>query len=344
MLWQKSALHLQAQSPLNNSANMASKKENKMTFVAKDLQKQDCIQGTREWLRWRAGIYTASDAAAVVGQNKWFPKTPYQLWQRKTGQKETTVNPAMRAGNEDEPLARALIEEKIGKKLSVECWQSVIDGMHLGASYDGICWETKECYEIKRPMRGTASDMWVLEEPGHYRWQMVHQLLVHPELNACHLTVYAHDANQIKIAYTIRRSDADFDAWAATLIKGWSEFHESISDLRPPSLLEQDTIVIDTPAFKKLAKAYLEAKKEAEFVNDRLQKARNDIIESISKYGPGASVAGGGIIAYNSFKSGKINWKSKELKEELKNAGINLENYRLKSEAFWTVKEGGNVE
>lgn len=41
-------------------------------------------QGSEEWLTWRKGRLTATDAAALLGKSRYV--TPYKAWQRKIGQ------------------------------------------------------------------------------------------------------------------------------------------------------------------------------------------------------------------------------------------------------------------
>lgn len=58
-----------------------------------------------------------SDAAAVIGWSRW--KTPYDVWQEKTGQVEVQQNEAMRLGIELEPYVRELYEHETGEKVAV---------------------------------------------------------------------------------------------------------------------------------------------------------------------------------------------------------------------------------
>ena len=72
----------------------------------------DLEQGSQEWLNWRLTRYTASNAGAVLGCNPWFPATPLQLYQLRTGQRSVVVTQRINDSNTAEPRMRELLGQK----------------------------------------------------------------------------------------------------------------------------------------------------------------------------------------------------------------------------------------
>jgi predicted phage-related endonuclease len=70
----------------------------------------DLEQGTPAWLAWRASKKMASEASALPRLSPWPPRTPFELWEVKSGRAEIRVTPAMARGVELEARARALYE------------------------------------------------------------------------------------------------------------------------------------------------------------------------------------------------------------------------------------------
>lgn len=301
----------------------------------------DLEQGTPEWLAWRSARYTASDAPAVMAQSPWFPRTPLELYQRRTGQKSVAVNAAMRAGQDDEALAREILSRQIKALVVPACWQATVAGMPWGASYDGLCEARDEVFEIKRPVKGTGSDMWALEEPGHYRWQMLHQLIVNPGIERVSLAVYAHDAKAVKICGTVSRFDPDFEAYASALVEAWRAFDKAIIDLQAPAPTDRD--VIEVPygddAYEQLVTSWLAAKRMADEAELRLDTAREALLEAAKARGEGLPVVGFGVKAYRTVRPGNVNWKAKEIAAALAAAKVDPDKFRGKAIEAWTIRE-----
>ena len=71
----------------------------------------DIEQGTAKWLQWRRGVIGASEAAIIMGENRW--KGRQQLIDEKRGLVEPfSGNDVTREGNLNEPHARAALERK----------------------------------------------------------------------------------------------------------------------------------------------------------------------------------------------------------------------------------------
>ena len=71
----------------------------------------DIEQGTAKWLKWRRGVIGASEAAIIMGENRW--KGRQQLIDEKRGLVEPFKgNDFTREGNLNEPHARMALEKK----------------------------------------------------------------------------------------------------------------------------------------------------------------------------------------------------------------------------------------
>lgn len=299
-------------------------------------------QGTPEWLDWRENLYTASDAPAVMGVSPWFPRTPLELWKRKMGKQSVIVNHAMRAGQADENVARMILESQIGRPAPAACWEATVNGMNFGASYDGYDEQAGEIFEIKRPSRGSASDLWISSDPGQYRWQMLHQLICNPEVNRCSLVLYAHDLQEIKFSFSISRLDLDFETQAIALINAWQNFNESMVNLTLPAPTEKDVVEVADEEFAQLAGAWLVAKAAADSAETVLEQKRKELLEAAKSRGDGLAVLGAGIKIYPTLKPGNVNWKAAEIVEALKAAKVDPDKFRTKSIQSWTIREVGN--
>jgi len=147
------------------------------------------IQGSPEWHAYRASVWNASDAPAMMGCSPY--KTRDQLLRElATGLTEEVTPEQQRRfddGHRFEELARPLAEQLIGQELFPVTGSSdeVIGGRALSASFDGLTMLEDMGYEHKSlnndlraalPMSGKANSSDTL--PLHYCIQMEQQLMV----------------------------------------------------------------------------------------------------------------------------------------------------------------------
>jgi putative phage-type endonuclease len=123
----------------------------------------DIPQKTPEWLQWRAGGVTASDAAAVLGRSPY--KTPWRLWAERTGlvAPEDLSNAFLvRRGNALEDQARRDFEDRHGTCLLPLCGES-LQHPAIRASFDGI--DDDGCpVELKIPWDAVYEEVVELQE------------------------------------------------------------------------------------------------------------------------------------------------------------------------------------
>jgi putative phage-type endonuclease len=297
-------------------------------------------QGSPEWHAWRKTMYTASQAAAVMGAGAWWPRTPRQLWELRTGAKAQPVTWAMRQGQAMEPRALALLRSTVAADAHPQCWEALVDDdLMLGASLDAA--SIDECWEIKTPARGSSSELWSAEEaPESYRWQMVQQLLCCPRLDRVHLTVYAHDTDEIRSISTITREECEAGPFA-DLVEAWLQFDAALVEMRQPGLTDADAIDVETVDWELAAAAWLAAKQTAEAAEIAVNEARQSLIAAAKALG-GQKAIGGGVMVYRSEREGSIDWRAKAITEALAAAGVNPESHRKKGSTVWTVRGCSN--
>jgi putative phage-type endonuclease len=109
----------------------------------------DLEQGSEEWLQWRSERITSSDAAVILGLNKY--SNPNKLWHEKMGLVPRKItNHHMERGKLLEPAARELFIETTG----IDVVPMVVESSELfwmGASLDGIDKSRRIIVEIKCP-------------------------------------------------------------------------------------------------------------------------------------------------------------------------------------------------
>lgn len=297
-------------------------------------------QGSPEWHAWRAGRFTASNAAAILQCSPWQPKTPLQLYMVRTGQMVIRETPAMTAGKADEPRILAEVSAALGCDLMPACVERDVDGLPLGASLDGVNWDAKMAVELKRPVSGSESNLFSgLSAPAHYLAQMAHQLLVCPVLESVGLWVWAHDIQQVRLVDVLDRAGGRYQKLERELLQGWRAFMASVAAFEPPEAAEDDVIELgDDWEFAGMVAHYRSLVGKKETIEAQLEDARAAIIALAKAQGHGCKVKGGGALVYQATRAGSVNWKAKPIKAALEAAGINPDDYRGTSTSYWAVR------
>lgn len=198
-------------------------------------------QGSREWKKWRNSKITATDTPIIMGVNPW--KTKSKLWNQKLGfTPDDIVNDAMLEGQRKEPIARALLEEKLGIKFTPVVYQKDDDSW-MAASLDGISECGKYLIEIKCPKKSKIHDENDLHHiPIYYKYQMYHQLICCPNAICNYFCTYFPENKEDPLKITRidwdRNKEDDF-AWEIC-DRGY-EFYEQMINFEEPKewLLKQ---------------------------------------------------------------------------------------------------------
>ena len=269
-------------------------------------------QGSEAWHAHRRGLRNASETPAVLGISPWV--TPYQLWLLKTGRAEPESNAAMRRGTALEPQARSAYEDHTGLVMQPLVLQ---DGLY-SASLDGMTLAGDLIVEIKVPYKGQGSALWQSVEggevPAYYVAQVQHQLMVSGAALA-HLWVFdgCHG-----LLHEIEPDLTEFER----IGQAWDAFAVFLDTDTPPPLTEADSRRRDDPDWESAAKAYMDAKTEAENAAARVDATRAVLVGLATH----PKETGGGVTVTRFWKAGSVDYKKVV---ELK--GVDLEQYRGKA-------------
>jgi putative phage-type endonuclease len=269
------------------------------------------VQGSPEWHDYRQTMRNASESAAVLGISPWV--TPYGLWLIKTGRSKQEVTPPMQHGTKLEPEARAAYETHTGQIMNPLV---LMDGAY-SASLDGINLAGDLIVEIKCPFRGKEAPLWKEAREGripcHYNAQVQHQLMVSGASTA-HFWCYAEGEG---VLITVRR-----DEEVMSLIRdAWDDFQQYLDTDSPPPLTDADSQQREDVAWSQAAQAYLEAKRQADTADERLEAARKALVGLLRH----PRESGAGVNVVKLWKAGNVDYKAiPQLK------GVNLDRYRGK--------------
>lgn len=274
-------------------------------------------QGSSDWLNWRNRGLGGSDIAVVMGNSIW--KTPFQLWQEKTGavtleQKESF---AMKRGTDNEPAARAQVELKTGKTWPAEL--AVDDKKeYMRVSLDGRCGD--EILEIKVPSEKLVDAIiteGVKAIPVYYMDQMQYQLRV-TGAKRC-LFFCFHPERQKMAEVWVERNEE----YIAKIEKAADAFWKLVQTGEQPALTDKDYIELTDREFTYAAKEYQNILATIKHLEEKLEIVKEKILEQ-AKVHP--AVKGGGIMVTGYNVKGNIDYaKIPELKL------IDLEKFRKPS-------------
>ena len=189
----------------------------------------DLDQGSPEWIEWRKRRKNASESSALLRLSPWTPRTPFELFEVKSGRRQVPVTPAMARGVELEVTARALYEITQSDLMV----PYVVEGEdNYAASLDGLSWDGTRILEIKCPWKGSASDLWARatrgQVPPHYQCQVQGELMA-SGADRADFAVYAWDSHQLTIIEV--RHDLDMQA---RIRSAWDAFWPDYEAGRAP--------------------------------------------------------------------------------------------------------------
>lgn len=274
------------------------------------------IQGSEEWLQWRAQHIGASEVPSIMGTNDF--GSALSLWMEKTGQKERFKgNFATQRGNELEPIVRDIFERRYECKsppivLEYKEWPV------LSASLDGLI-DGKAVVEIKCPSLAKHQQAINGEVPATYRDQLQAQLLVSGLSTAFYVSFHTDDKNEIAVVVVkedkIRQQQ---------ILNRAKEFWNCIQTNTPP-----DLIPIQPEILKEI--------KELEDVKTKikeLEEIKNNLEKHIQNEMKGDKILSGEYIVSWSERIGSINYKA--IPELI---GIDLEKFRNKQSRVFSIKK-----
>ena len=186
---------------------------NASSFIIVELE-----QGTDEWREWRHKGIGASDAPAIMGENRF--KSAAQLLQEKRGPaRESVQNEAMVLGTQLEPEARRRYIAKTGRVVSPVCLQSTRHDW-LRASLDGFSINHDAVVEIKCGQSVYRRASQSRSVPEYYYGQMQHILAV-TDLDL--LDFWCYWPGCAELLLPVERDDAYIERLLNRELEFWSQ-------------------------------------------------------------------------------------------------------------------------
>ena len=204
------------------------------------------IQGSPEWISFRAEHFTASDAPAMMGKSKY--KTRAQLLHEKA----TGITPDIDAatqrrfddGHRFEALARPMAEAIINDDL----YPVVGSDGKFGASFDGLTLDHSINFEHKTLNKTTEMCETADDLPDMYHVQVQQQMLVSGAEKTLFMATRWSENDELidKREFWIERDEAMIEA----IKQGWEHFESELSTYEHVEIIEKPkgAAVLDLPA------------------------------------------------------------------------------------------------
>lgn len=271
-------------------------------------------QRTSEWLEWRKGGIGSSDAPIIMGVSPW--KTPYQLWEEKTGRvinDNSDSNWAIERGNRLEPAARSHYETVVHNMEKSFLPVAIAHEKYpmLRASMDGVCKELNGAIEIKCPGKADHEKAAKGEIPEKYYWQLQHQLNVG---GYDWIDYVSYDGSEIK---TVRMVKNEEDI--LKLLEAEFKFWDCVIKDTPPPLSDRDYKKIVGDVFRIKAMQFKLLDKQLHDLKKLHSETKQQMLDLVEH--PRAEGYGIRIIRFK--RKGNVDYsKIPELKD------VNLNQYR----------------
>ena len=289
----------------------------------------DQVKDREQWLSWRRTHLTATDTSKIMGLSHW--GTPLDVYNDKMGlSPEKPMNAAMKAGVENEPIARKLMSKEYGFEFEAGCFESG-DLAYSGASLDAITKDGKKGGEIKCVGAKTFGNALIGEIDESYRVQCQKQMYI-ADLQEWILYFMLVDPNaqpeeQNTIGILIERDDKFIKKMLTAEKNFW--FNHILPKI-PPPLTNKDFIQNDNTFENQLALKWSKMKAECDSMEKackELERQLKELAEGFSVYYPTAKVR----LAQIS-RRGTVDWVS--VCKEWKINEKELEKFRKESSQY----------
>lgn len=284
------------------------------------MRRVEFDQGSQEWLTWRKGLLTATDAPMLMGASPYV--TPYKGWMRKIGlapeQQETE---AMRRGKRDEPIARDWFNKEYGLEMEPCCVESDTYNF-IGASLDGLSKCGRYILEIK-----SNGDQYHFGLngglPEFHTMQIQHQFLATDKVPEMAFYLSWNKSGPI-----VKEVKID-EQWLEDYIPKAREYWRGVVFFEAPAMTSKDyKDMNDKQEWHSYANEYRKVCEQIKTLEETKENYRNEIIKLCGD----DSCFGGGIKVLKKTIKGRIDYDSiPELKQ------INVENYRKVHTYAWTI-------
>lgn len=190
------------------------------------MKQHNVIQGTQEWHDLRDKHFSASEAAAVMGDHKYMSRDEL-LHIYATGEKPEVTPQQQKLfdkGHAAEEAARPIAEAIIGEELFPVT--ATDDNDWLLASMDGLTMLGDIGWEHKLYSKALAAQVVAGDLDMHYIWQLEHQALVTGCEQILFTTSDGTEANKEEMYY---KPDPKLQK---KLIAGWKQFEKDLAEYK----------------------------------------------------------------------------------------------------------------
>lgn len=277
-------------------------------------------QGSQDWLNWRRGLLTATDAPMLLGVSPY--ATPYKGWQRKLGLiAEQTETEPMRRGKRDEPIARDWFIKEYGIQMDPCCVESD-EFNFIGASLDGLSPCGKYLLEIKS--NGDQYHFGLKDGPPEFHFcQMQHQYLACD--NIPEICFYLSWNKSGPIVKEIKLDNV----WMQDYIPQAREFWRRVVFHEAPVMTNKDyKDMNESSIWYSYANEYRKACEQIKTLEEAKDNYKKELVNLCGE----DSCFGAGIKVMKRVNKGRVDYES--IPELI---GINVEKYRKSSFSSWTI-------
>ena len=180
----------------------------------------ELCQGSERWLAWRRNGIGASDAPAIMGENRF--KSRSRLLNEKITNPKVRLNDKMKEGTALEPEARKSFENQLGVDVAPVCLESTIYPW-FKASLDGLSGDGAVVVEIKCGESAYEHVNTHGTVPKYYYGQLQHILAI-TGLSTIHFWNYRRQRRPLRLA--VKRNDE----YIFRLLSAEEEFWNELSD------------------------------------------------------------------------------------------------------------------
>ena len=271
-------------------------------------------QQTEDWLKFRQNKIGASDAPVIMGVSPW--KTPYELWQEKTGLKVSEFNFAMQYGIANEERARHEYN-RIKGETYCPCVFVSDELPWMMASIDGMNFDRARGVEIKCCGKESHDIAKLGMVPQHYYPQLQHQMFV---CGLEEIDYFSFHGSEGIIICVSRDNDYIYE-----MVKKEEEFYDCLINFKEPALTDRDYITHNEDEWTETAEQWKSVHFHLEDLKIKEQELRNKL--EILSNGKNAIVSG--VKISHCLRLGAIDYASiPELSQ------VNLDEYRKKPSSY----------
>ena len=275
------------------------------------------------WHLARSKGIGGSEIPVVLGLSPY--KTPYELWQEKTGKtvpEDISALPHIRRGHMAETACRMLVERDLATSFKPKTWE--IEGTPFRCSDDGWSLDRNELLEIKA--MGKAAHEATRDEkiiPEHYRVQCQWNLMV-SGAKLCRFISYRPEENE-RAEIMVYPDPKEWER----LKKAALEFWALVQSDTPPPLSDRDYKVVRDGGFKQLSIQYSNLKAMAEQLSSQMA----EIEAKLKAYEPDTRALRNDYVRITrSQRQGTVDYK-----RAFKEHDIKADDYRGKPTTVCTI-------